>query len=178
MAAVARKRGDLTCLVAGVDAAPDLEASRLAETYLDYRVERVVLTGTACVRLARRIADEAPSLALAEIIDLVPLVAVRERAGGGDLLSGCVPGRPSTEARAYLRVLRVRAPLEAAFAVQVHPHRRLLSEAADLLGLPRTFGHARPRRPGRGSGVERALRAAARDQGAPLARLVRPVDSH
>lgn len=176
-AAVARKRGDLTCLVAGVYASPDLEASLLAEAYLDYRVEPVVLSKTACVRLARRIAAEAPGLPLAEITDLVPLVAVRERAGSGHLLSGCRPGLLSNESRAYLRALRVRAPLDAALGGRVRTDRGLLSEAADLLGLPRTFGHARPRRPGCGSGVEGALRAAARENGAPLARLVRPIDS-
>lgn len=177
LAAVVRKRGDLTCIVVSTGDSADLAAARVAESYLDYRIDLLRLSPERGLAIARRIAVAEPNLSMPELLDYVPVVAAADRAQGERVLAGLGgPGAPDGE-RPWLRALRIVAPL-AGIHGRRGVARSLTSRAAAALGLPPAFARP-PRRPPReGSGIGPALREIAAARGTTVRALVRRTDSH
>ena len=177
LAALLRKRGELRCIVAGLDGAADLEAARLTETYLDYRVERIRLTPRTSLSIARDLGRRAARLSPGAVLDLVPIAAVLERTKAPRVIVGAGHEGTRVALEAIQEPRRLRFPIPVASGDRT-PSRRDLQACADLLGIPETFSRARRRPPARGSGVREGLETVAADEGVPLARLVHSRDYH
>jgi len=178
IAAVARKRGDLTCIVVSTADSADLAAARIAESYLDHRIDLVRVSPARALEVARRIAALEPSLPVSRVLDYVPVVAAADRARGARLLTGLGgPGAPEG-ARRWIREIGIIAPLEGILEDRHSMSRTLASQSAAVLGLPPAFARPRRRSPREGSGIGPALRGLAAARGTTLRRLVRRTDSH
>ena len=178
IAAIARKRGDLTCIVVGVDGSPDLEAARVAESYLDYRLELVTLSPAEALRLARRVAAAAPRLSLRDVLALAPAFAASDRMAGNRALVGFGASRLSAGQWELLASRRLDAPLRSVLAGRGGELRALAIRCATTLGLPRDFARPRRRAPASGSGIESVLRGIATSKGTTFPRLLRPHHYH
>lgn len=178
VAAIARKRCDLTCYAVGIGGAADLEAADLAHAYLDYRIEKIRLTPSKALALARHIAAREPDAALVDVFTMVPIWAVRERVTHGTLLTGFGVESLSKRMRNLLEPLETTNPLLSLGGERGPGARERWSACADVLCLPPKFGRPRRRPPGSGSGIERATRALAAERRTTIRALVRPPDYH
>lgn len=171
LAAMVRKRGDLRCVVVGFRDSADVQAARVAESFLDYRVSIVQPTRDQFVRVARSLSAAAPRLAVADVLSLIPLVLVEERYGPHPVLSGF----GLTARTAPLRdALAARRPWCPGLGRSVAGRTRApLLRIAETVGLPQSFVLAAPRTPGEGSGIGPRLRDMAHARGVSLARFLR-----
>jgi len=174
LAAVARKRCTLRCLVVGIDEAPDLQAARLAQDFLDVRLETLRPSALEILRWARSIAQAAPTLRPSEVASLVPLTAVLARPQAKPVLAGFGPVPLPLAARRYLRKVDAVLPFQGVGMRAIA--RATLRAAARVLGLPEAFVRSRRRPPGEGSGVWSVLRSLATHRGTTVAMLLREPD--
>lgn len=177
LASVMRKRGDVRCLVAGVEGAADLQAAGIAETFLDYRVERIVLTPARALEAVRSIRSRYPGLRPLETLDLVPITGVASRAGAA-VLAGFAQGPMSSTFSRALRDASIATPLRTRTEGVQAISRAGLAAGARLLGLPPTFSETPRRRPAEGSGVREALRRFPKDVDASPRHRRDPHDYH
>lgn len=177
LAAVVRKRGEVRYFVAGVEGAADLEAAEVAETFLDYRMERIALSPDRARETAHALRLRYPRLRPLEAMDLVPIREVASRAGAG-VLAGFAQGPDSPTFSRALRDASVAMPLRNRTAGLRGISRADLAACARLLGLPPAFSEAPRRRPADGSGVREALRRLAEDANASPRRRRDPHDYH
>ena len=171
LAALARKRGDLRCVVVGTRGAADVQAAQVAKSFLDYPVEVMRPSPRRALTLARGIHAADPRLTLPEVLSLVPLAFVEERNAGEAVLSGfgLVPRSPVLRRR--LEAATSRAPgLRGVFARA--PSRRMALRIASELGLPDAFARAPRRTPSEGSGIGPSMRAMGHARHASVSRLL------
>lgn len=167
-----RKRADLDCVVAGLPGAADLRMVAEERLYLDFSVTEVRLSPGRALAMARGLARRHPEWPVAEVLDAVPLEAVRARFPQGPIVTG-LGGHPVPRGTAMeAPELPFVSPLmRAGRPASLRPR---LVEAANALGLPSAFVRAPPRRPAAGSGIAVALKAVSREKRVAVARLVRP----
>ena len=171
LAALARKRGDVRCVVVGTQGSSDVEAALVASKFLDYPVEVVRPSPRKILSVARGIGVSDPGLPLPEILSLVPLALVEDRHPGGVLLSGFALSPRSRALQRHLVADRVRVP-GLRRTGPLAPSRRLALHIAGSLGIPDAFAFASRRTPAEGSGVGPALRALGHARHASVGRLV------
>lgn len=181
LAAVARKHGDMRCVVVGTRHASDVEAALVARFHLDYPVD-VMRPGRARILDAARTVHAAhPRLAPADVLSIVPLVLVEERYPEARVLSGFGLSPRSAALQRYLAAALPRPPGLTRSAARPPP-RRLVLRIAEDLGLPDPFALAARRTPAEGSGIGPALRALGHARHSSVARLldadVPPRDYH
>ena len=152
---IARKRTGLVCRVVGVEDAPDVQAARLAASFLDFRVSRVGVDPGRARAIAMDIERDAPGLRRGEVLALVPAVAVRQDAGAERILAGFGTTRLPARVREALTSFGLFAPI--ALATQELPGRARLAACAAALGLPHAFARPRRRAPLRGSDLASAF---------------------
>ncbi len=157
LAALARKHGELRCLVVGTRGAADLGAALVARDFLDYRLEVVTPSPASVLRTATGLRAAAPKLALAEILDLVPLALVEDRCPDAIVLSAFGLVRASPALRRHLAGRSSRAP--ALLRAGEGPSRPAVLRMGRSIGLPDAFIGMGHRRPAEGSGIGPALRA-------------------
>lgn len=155
VAAIARKRAESRCIVAGTAESPDVRASEVAKDYMDYRVEIVRLDRRTVPRLLRDIQVAYPGLTTAERHSLVPLWAAIGHSDG-PILSGFGPTRLRPLMWRVLRDSGAQLPLRVAARADFVPRARLRSVARNL-GLPSAFADVRRRPPSRGAGIAEFL---------------------
>ncbi|HYM39665.1 MAG TPA: hypothetical protein VEY12_05920 [Thermoplasmata archaeon] len=170
IAALARKRCDLLCVVVGMRGSADVEAARVAQMFLDYRLAILRPSPSQALRAARRIAASGYPIPLAECLALVPLALVEARQPESLVLSGAgLTARTSSLRRA----LGEREALSPGLRLRLGGlGRRPLLRMAEAAGLPESFALAAPRSPLEGSGIGPVLRAMARRRGMSVPRLV------
>lgn len=156
LAAVARKHGDLGCLVVGTRGAADVQAALVARDFLDYRLEVVVPSPEAILRTAMQLRAQAPALSFPEVLDLVPLALAEARDPTAAVLTGFGLARASPGLRRHLADRPSRSP---AIARLNGPARGLAIRLGRELGLPDAFSGMGHRRPAEGSGIGPVLRA-------------------
>ena len=171
VAALARKRGDLRCVVVGFRESADVQAAMVAEGFLDYRVSIVQPVSTRFVQMARSLAASAPRLAVADILSLLPLALLEERYAPHPVLSGFGLTARTATLRQALATRRPWCPGLGGSAAGLT--RAPLLRIADVLGLPESFRFAAPRAPAEGSGIGPRLRAMAHARGVSVARFLR-----
>jgi len=176
LAAVARKRCTLRCLVVGIDEAPDLQAARLAQEFLDIRLGTLQPSTLEILRWARSIARAAPVLRPSEVASLVPLTAILARPQARPVLAGFGPAPLSLPMQQYLRKVGAVLPFwDRGLGAIARP---TLIAAARVLGLPEAFVRSRRRPPGKGSGVWPILCSLAKHRNTTAAVLIRESDYH
>jgi len=173
VAAVLRKRTELKCVVAGARGAADVVESGLAKDYLDYDVHVVPLSPSRVLSLARDIASEHLHLPPGEVLDLVPLSAVRSVESRGAIVTGChARSLPANLAKSS-RLAPLELPLSD--VLRVGPIRRAeLRALGRHLSIPESFLRVRARPPASGSGVASAVRSYALDRQTSIRSLLRP----
>ena len=171
LAALIRKRREIVCEVLGLPGSADLEAARVAEKFLDYRVRAVRATPSQVLRTARGLVRPG-RLTTPEAMALVPLALIAARHPREPVVSGFGLTWDSPRVRASLLSGSSACPALQPRGV-APPSRRTLLGVADLLGLPEAFSRAARRRPAEGSGVGPVLRAAAHAEHVSLDRFLR-----
>jgi len=164
VAAIARKRLDLTCSVVGIGRAPDRVAADRCASFMDYPIRRIQLRPEEAVRIGREIVRRTPRLDAAEVWSLVPTAAVREQNPTALVLGGHGTARISRAVSESLTAYGVKTPLRAS-QTSTLPARSTLSACATLLGLPPAFGRPARRPAASGSGVADAVLRVAASQG-------------
>ena len=160
LVALIRKRCEMACEVVGLPGSSDVEAARVAEKFLDYRVRVVHPTPTQVLRTARGLVARGNGFSASEALSLVPLALVEARHPRQRVVSGFGLTWESPRVRSCLRRETARFPgLRAGGSLP--PSRASLLGVADLLGLPESFSRAARRSPAEGSGVGPVVRAAA-----------------
>lgn len=175
VAALARKRGPLDCVVVGTRGAADVQAAVVARSFLDYRVEVLCPSPAAILRAARSLAAAHPSLSREDVLSMVPLTLVEERHGRDLVLSGFGLSPRSVPLHRLLAAARTLAPGLPA-ASHGSPPRRVLLRLAEELAIPDAFRLGPRRTPAEGSGVGPALRALGHARRASVDRLLRTED--
>ena len=104
LAAVARKRGAVECVVVGTRGAADVGAALVARDFLDYPVEVLQPSPRKVLSTARAIRAADPALSPPDVLSLVPLALVRERCGDEIVLSGFSLAPASPPLRRHLAV--------------------------------------------------------------------------
>lgn len=170
VASLARKRGDVRCVVVGFPRASDVEAAKVARFFLDYPVELLRPTRPQVLRMARSIAAAHPQLPMTEVLALVPLAIVEERHSPTPVLSGFGLTVHGSALRGALEPRRRLCP--GLGARRTSSARATLVRMAIALGIPESFARAAPHTPSEGSGVGPALRALARRERVSLPRLI------
>ncbi len=170
VAAIARKRCDLSCLFAAADDAPDAARASVLQSYLDYRLEIVRPTPKEWIAMARRIGRDQPRWTVREILDAVPILAVTANRRGG-FLAGHGSRRAGHAVRRWLAHLDVFVPIPA--SVRETGIRSHLIASGRVLGIPDEFLRVRPRSPEVGSGIGLLFREEARASRTSLGNLVR-----
>ena len=180
LAALARKRCELTSVVVGFRGSADVQAALVAQTFLDYPVTVVRPTEAQLWETAGAVRASSPSLPVPEILDLLPLVLVEENRSDPVVLSGFGLTAHTTTMRRALKVRQVSIP-GSGLSVARSP-RASLVRLAQAAGLPESFVLAARRSPREGSGIGPVLRARAHARHTSLARLlsrpVAPRDNH
>lgn len=156
LAAVARKHGDLRCVVVGTRRAADVGAAMVARDFLDYRLDVVTPTPASILETATKLRAEAPTLTLAEVLDLVPLAFVEAHRPEATVLSGFGLGPASTSLRRHTAGRPSRSPTLR--QAEGGPSRHLVVRLAREMGLPDAFIQMSHRRAAEGSGVGPTLR--------------------
>jgi hypothetical protein len=168
IAAIARKRGDLRCVVVGTRGAADVGAALIARDFLDLRVEILTPHPSLILRTARALRAADPTLLAGDVLDLVPLALVEARHPGEVVLTGfgLVPRSPTLRRHLAKRASRSPAPSPSTATAAV---RRLALRLAGDLAVPEGFSKAARRSPAEGSGIGPAIRAVghARHQSVP-----------
>ena len=172
LAALIRKRADVDCIVVGIRGAPDLRTAADERLYLDYGVTEVCLSPGRALALGRGLARRFPSWSVPEILDAVPLEAVRARLPDVSIVAGLRGPLASRRTAAAFFDRGFSCPFLAPPAIRADRSR--LVQAARALALPQAFVRTPPRRPAIGSGVAAALRAVGREKNLTMARLLRP----
>jgi PP-loop superfamily ATP-utilizing enzyme len=152
VAAVARKRCDLECVVAGAVDSDDVRAANEAKRYLDYRITTAVIDAAETKRILRRAKEALPRLSLRAILPLLPVFAVATRSEGDVCLTGLGLPRSDPPVLDALRRLHIRSPIADAFA-GTRGSRDLVRAAATSLGLPVRWARVRHRGPLAGAGI-------------------------
>ncbi len=171
LAAVARKRLDLRCVVVGPPKSADVEAAILAQTFLDYPVEVLQPEPEAVLARARALRREDPSLPMPDLLSLLPLALVQDRCAPEPVLHGF---GFSPRSRALDRRLKAAGfpPPGLQRGGAASPDRRMAVAVADALGIPDAFSRVGRRTPAEGSGIGPALRALGHERHTSVARLV------
>ena len=171
LAALVRKRCDVTCEVVGLPGSADAESAVVAEKFLDYPVRIVRPAPMNVLRAARAIVSADARLSPPAALSLVPLALVEARHPRERILSGFGLTWDSSPVRSFLRSRSTILPgLQARTAAP--PSRFRLLRVADLLGLPESFFRAARRTPAEGSGIGPSIRAMAHAEHASVARLL------
>ncbi len=167
LAAIARKHGDLRCVVVGTKGAADAEAAKVAQFFLDYPVDVLRPTPDTLLGTARAMLRTAPRLSAADVLAILPLTLVEQANPGCPVLSGfgLVPRSPGVDRR--LAATGSHAP-----GFRRAPSRAIVLRLARELGLPDAFALAAHRSPAEGSGIGPALRALGHARHASVARLL------
>ncbi len=170
VAALARKRGDLRCVVVGFPGSSDVQAAKVAQLFLDYRIEVLRPSRAQTFRKARAIAAAHPGLPIPEVLALLPLALVEDRHGPAPVLSGFGLTVRGSAMRDALRPRGLHCP---GIGLRPEPSTRAsLVRMALALGLPESFALAAPHTPVEGSGIGPALRALAHREHISLPRLL------
>lgn len=170
VAALARKRCELRCVVVGFRGSADVEAALVARDFLDHRITILRPTQQEAFRAARSLAAADPQLPLADLLALVPLTLVETRHPRHRVLSGFGVAACDAPLRRSLQPRRRWCP-----GLGVHgigSTRAPLRRIAEAIGLPESFVLAAPRNPVDGSGIGPVLRRMAHVRQVSLARLV------
>ncbi len=170
VAALARKRGDMRCVVVGIPGSADVEAAKVAQTFLDYPVSVLRPTATQALRAARSVAASNHCLPVPDVLALVPLVLVERRYGPRSVLSGFGLTARSPALRRALQPRRRGCPGLAPRAPA--STRTSVVRMAIALGLPESFALAASRTPIEGSGIGPMLRALGHRERMSLPRLL------
>ncbi len=158
LAAIARKHGDVHCVVVGTRGAADVEAALVANSYLDYPVDVLRPSPSSVLRTARGLRAADPRLSLADVESLVPVTLVAERWPQECLLSGFGLSPRTRALERHLLGAGLRPPGGWVVAGDARSRRAVLG-LADLLGLPSSFSRTARRSPSEGSGIGPTLRA-------------------
>ncbi len=171
LAAVARKHGDLRCVVVGTRGAADVEAALVAKSYLDYPVDVLRPSRPSILRTARALHGADPRLSVAEALAIVPLTLVAERWSHDPVLSGFGLAPRTQAVERHLIDAGLPIPGRQIVAGDAR-NRRVVLGLADALGLPASFSRAARRSPAEGSGVGPALRGLGHARRTSVERLV------
>ncbi len=171
LAALARKRGPLTCVVVGMRGAADVETALVAKSFLDYPVEVLRPSPPAVLRIARSVAAANPGLVLPDVLSLLPLVLVQQRHPDECVLSGFGLSPRSRALHRYLTSAECPPPALGRLAAG-SASRRVILRLAGELAIPEGFSHAPRRTPIEGSGLGPALRAMGHARHRSVARLL------
>ena len=170
VAALARKRCDLQCVVVGSRTSADVGAALVAQKFLDYPVTVLSPSAERARTVGRRIRSADPLLPLEDVLALVPLEFVEEHHPLEPVVSGFGLTARTPSLRRALESKAGRCP---GLRLRVsHSTRVPLTRMAEAAGLPVSFIRAAPRSPLEGSGLGPALRALARSQRVSLDRLL------
>lgn len=180
VAAVARKRCEVRCVVVGLRGASDVEAARVAQKFLDYPIAVLQPSADGAWRMARAIRARHPDLPLSEVLAIVPMALVQKEHPRDPILTGFGLTARTPTLHHALGSDAARCP---GLRLRISRSTRVpLLQMAEAAGLPESFVRAAPRSPLEGSGIGPALRALARSRKVPFARLfsldVRPADYH
>ncbi len=179
LAGLARKHGDMRCVVVGTRGAADVGAALVARDFLDYRLEVLTPRPASILQTARGLRAQAPALPLADILDLVPLALVEARHPRETVLCGYALAPRSPALRRHLAHRPSRSPAPAAAA---GTSRRLALRMAEELAIPDGFAAASRRSPSEGSGIGPVLRAMGHARHRSVERLlagdIQPRDYH
>ncbi len=156
LAGLARKHGDVRCVVVGTRGAADVAAALVARDFLDYRVEVLTPRPASILLTSRTVRAAEPRLHLAEVLDLVPLALVEARYPRETVLSAFALAPRSVALRRHLARRPSVSPSPGAAAVTT---RRLALRLARQLAIPEGFAAAARRSPAEGSGIGPTLRA-------------------
>ena len=170
LAALARKRVELQCVVVGTRNAADVAAALVARDFLDHRVEVLMPTVSEVLDLARTIRSSDPRLAAPDLLSLIPLALVAARSPDRPVFSGFGLCPRSPAVRRHLLATSVRSP-GLGRRTPALP-RSLLVRVARELALPDGFTGASRRIPLEGSGIGPALREAGHARHASVGRLL------
>jgi hypothetical protein len=172
VAAVARKRCDVRCVVVGLRGASDLQAARVAQKFLDYPIAVVQPSADRAWRMAQAIRSLHPELPLSEALGMLPMALVEEEHPRDPVLNGFGLTARTPTLRHALGSDAGRSP---GLRLRIsHSTRAPLLQLAEAAGLPESFARAAPRSPLEGSGIGPALRALARSRKVSFARLFAP----
>ena len=170
VAALARKRCDLECVVVGTRGSADVEAAAVARDFLDHRLSVIRPTSSQALRTARTIAASQPRLSLADVLALVPLRLVEERYRPLHVLSGF---GLTADGPALRRALASQGRWCPGLRLGIERATRApLVRMAFAAGLPESFVRAAPRAPAEGSGIGPVLRGLAHARHVSLARFL------
>lgn len=170
IAALARKRCDLLCVVVGFRGAADVQAAVVAQKFLDYSVAVLSPAPRGALQVAREIRAAEPGLSPFEAASLVPLALVEQGHPSARVLSGF---GLTVRTPALRRALGHRGALSPGLRMRFSRSTRVpLFRMAEAVGLPESFVRAAPRTPPEGSGVGPALRALAHSREISLGRLL------
>ena len=171
LAAVARKHGELRCVVVGMRGSADVAAALLARDFLDHPVEALHPTNEALLRAARAVRAGTPRIAAPEVLSMVPLALVEARYPAARVLSGF--GLAPRSSLLQRRLLAAPSPAPGLRRPRSSPpSREGLMRLARGLGLPDAFVRAPRRTPAEGSGIGPAMRALAYARRESLARFL------
>lgn len=174
LAAVARKHGDLRCIVVGTRGAADVGAALVARDFLDYRLEVLTPPAASILRTAVGLRAAAPELSLAEVLDLVPLSLVEAHCSGVRVLNGFGLSRSRALLRRHVMARASYAPMVGPVR-GVGPSRNLLLKLGREVGLPDSFARAGRRSPAEGSGIGPVLRGLGHARHRSVATLLGPI---
>ena len=155
IAMIARKRCDLTCIVAGTEGSADVEAGKRAKQHLDYRLETILLDSAIVQEIDRRLRADHPRLTNGERHDLIPVFAVLQVAGGEPIIAGFA-GTLRASSQSVLDLTQVAVPLHVATEKGRMLNRQLRAAALEL-GLPPSWANVRHRDPLDGAGIRKFL---------------------
>lgn len=171
LASLARKHGDLRCVVVGTRGAADVAAALVARDFLDLRVDVLTPGPRSIFRSALTLRAAEPRLPPSGILDLVPLALVEARYPGETILTGFGLGPQSPSLRRHLARRTSRSPAAWSLAA-AGPPRRLVFRLARKLAIPDGFSLPPHRSPAEGSGVGPVIRALGHARHQSVARLL------
>ena len=172
IAAIARKRTDLTCVVVGQRHSPDVRQAAALRNHLDFRLDIVTPAPAATLERIRAFAGEHTRWKSDQLIDAVSILTALAT-GPGPWLTGHGSHPSSSATKTWIRTLHTATPLLAG-RTPVATRRELIA-AGRVLGIPDAFLLVPPRSPGSGSGIARGLRRQARQAGLSVRQLLMPV---
>lgn len=172
LAALARKRGPVTCVVVGTAGAADVQAALVAKSFLDYRVKILLPSRSSIQRAILTVRTADPRLRVDDVLPLVPVALVRERYPQDLVLSGFGLVQRSSAVARHLYLSRMEAPGMRGPPAVALPRSSLL-RLASALAIPDAFARAPRRTPLEGSGIGPVLRAMAHAHHSSVGRLIR-----
>jgi Asparagine synthase len=172
VAALARKRTDLTCVVVGQRNSPDVLRAVALRNHLDFRLDIKTPALAEILERIRAFSGDHSRWRPDELMDAVPILTALAM-GPGPWFTGYGSRPSSSPTKTWIGTLHAATPLLAGKSPVAT--RRQLIAAGRVLGIPDGFLRTPPRSPGAGSGIASRLRTRAQRAGLSLRQFVTPV---